>query len=740
MDAVLLNLHDEIFRCRKEGDAAGARLKLSKSALMTCTKKLKILSKEKTKLEGENTKLRSENRVLKAEVDEAKKTARRMGSELEAAKRQIAELQEQVQDNALLLERIASTEQSRESLSQKLSDSQRLVQKLMQKLKVVSDKVCQAAGSFSFLSKEHSGDYAQLFGLDSAEIQESMTRLFRMLVTPVSHAFHAKLFGISDEHSQDANTALASLKPASQFLNDTCDKSSPMWTSLRRALMDHWELNHWDLMQIPTHTQIQLVSIYFENKIRRLEAWQPAPAAQAPAAPQSAHPFPLRLAFVSMFSLPQVPAALPSEPTVAMRILGRLEMLACRHNSPWAVSACIILPNDSPIIADSATMAFLELNGIRAFHSPSGGYVMRFFTIPCNQRRAFASEGFTLGQIFNAGVPGSACKPGSLEVETGCMHTSDLVDALCASMGPDFSMADMRKCPDNIQAAHLMRLCMQFILTTPHIAVYRLVTTFRQYMMEKHQAMILDFGRRELVALASELKGSAKDSELPCPTMSTLPKFQLPMINLPARVVRIPPVFKTQLIAGRLQGVIRIPPVTRLAKALTLSRCIHIRAYINYHNEPNVDSMDDMEPWVDMMNTAEAAGFDEHSSPPRLPRFKFGYARTMCIGFHIHAFVMCPSPLRHALSISALALDACHLVEMSIGKQLNMVVPVENMGGIVNALYNDRNANAMHVFFEDVIEALRRAVQSDYLIFFGDREDRVGEGRSPAEGQSPAES
>jgi len=300
-----------------------------------------------------------------------------------------------------------------------------------------------------------------------------------------------------------------------------------------------------------------------------------------------------------------------------------------------------------------------------------------------------------------------------------CMHTSDLIDVLSASMGPDFTMVDLHKYPETIQAAHLMRLCLQFILTTPHIAVFRLVTTFRQYMMEKHQAMILDFGMRELLELASELKPSAKELEFPYKTAG-LPKFQMPIINLPARVVRIPPVFKTQLIASRIQTLGL--PASRLAKALSLSRSIHIRAYINYHNEANVGSMDDMEPWVNMMNTAEAAGFDEHASPPKLPRFKFGYARTICIGFHIHAFVMCPSPLRHTLSISALALDTCHLVEMAIGKQLNMVIPVENMG-IASTLYDERNANAMHVFFEDVIEGLRTAVQSDYLIFFGDRDD-----------------
>jgi hypothetical protein len=718
MDRVLANLHEEVFRCRKEGESTAARLKLSKSALMTCTKKLKIVSKEKARLEQENTQLRCENRALSEVARSRAQEITGATRELEAAKRQIAELQEQVLDrertNALLLDRILSTERSHESVRSQLTDSQRLLQQLMRKLKKVSGHCLRTAGAFSFLCKEHSGDYAQLCGLDSGEIQESMSRLFRMLITPVSQVFHAKLFGISEDWSRDANDALSSLRPASKFLYDTCDKNSPMWNSLRRALMDHWRLNHWDLMQLPTHTQIQLVSIYFENKIQQLEAGAGAGAgagvAVVPRAP-----------YASMFSLdrPGTPtttplAATPGTP-LAMRILNRLELLAARHGSPWTLEARIIFPNDAPVIADKSAMGFLELNGVRAFHSPAGGYVFRFFTIPSNQRKPFASEGFTLKQLTKAGFLESTATWEAGKVDDPCMHTGDLIDALRASMGPDFTMVDLAKFPGHIASSHLMRLCFQFVLTTPHIAVFRLVTTFRQYMMEKHQAMVLNFGMGELLKMVSEFRSPVKDEDLAC-ARDDLPKIEIPSINLPARVVRIPPVFKMQLISRRIQTL--GPPVTKLAKALGLSRCIHIRAYINYHNEANVGSMDDMDAWVDMMNTAEGV---QGEDPGRLPRFKFGYARTTCLGFHIHAFVMCPSPLRDAISISGLAADTCHLVELTIGKQLNMVVPADEAEReLVAMLYDEGKASAVHIFLEDVVEGVRRAVQSDYLIFFGD--------------------
>lgn len=720
-------LHDEIFLLRAECDSLRVRLKSSDRALQETRKKLALETKahgrcksrlldlesalaSKLAVESETalqlSSLRSANQLLTASLADAESKV----SFVDSSKSQLSEYEARIK-----------------SLDSKMKGMSLLTEKCMEKMRTASNALANGIRVTTTLIRQHSQEVSELFAFNNRDIHEAVSRTFKQLIIPVDMEFHQQLFGEQAAEEDEHLVGLSSFLVGDYGVMDTfCHKDSPLWLSLRRGIMDFWKVNSWDLMQQSTHNLLQMMSIYFEAMIANTASpAKPVPASPTPLLTPAYSSAPAGLR--ECFSLPRIPAMMSSGPDTAMKILNRLEMVSCRLGSPWHSNCKMFMERDqcSSFLHDSSFRFFLSCHGVFMFDIGSG-FVFRFATIPDAYRRSFSSQGYTIEDIWKAqssickgGIrvrkPGSSASPISTNVP--CTHTADAIDIL-NNMIDTSAMAESTTASSSaIQAAFLLRITNQFVLTMPHIAITKLMVGYRSEMMEKHKLAVLDAALKNMQHASETLGYIRKPSEEG--DLNIALNFNIPAVNLPARAIHIPPVVKFMLVHKFRNTGVKSNVASELGRSMNLSRGIRMRAYVNYHDEPNLGAMDEMEPWLIAMERNQQRGHTEGHSEADIsrhgPNFKFAYARTICLGMYIHSFVICPTGLQHQISLMPMANEIGNIVQQSMCKLLG-VVPPPHLNEVTHLLWESAYTSQMKIYFDDVREAVQRAIKSDSLV------------------------
>jgi hypothetical protein len=766
-------LHEEIFLLRAECDSLRVRLKSSERALQETRKKLmnenkahgrakaRLLDLEsalvaKRSLEENVASLRSENAKLAASLASERSSGQSMASLLESSKAREREYEA----------RESEYEARIKSLDLKMTGMSVLTEKCMERIRTASSGLARGLKLTSALVTQHSQEVSELFAFNSRDVHEAVSRTFKQLIVPVDVEFHRQLFGAGregeEQHPCDDESVRDAVMDSIWELGDYgvyesslrkfCSKESPLWVSLRRGLMDFWKVNSWDLMQQSTHNLLQMLSIFFEARIANASASasssdSPSPSSSSPSSFSggSSSPGPHLCAYRDCFCLPRIPAVLPSGPETTMKILNRLEMVSSRLGSPWHSNCKLYMEREhcSSLSHDAPSRFFLASHGVHMFDIGCG-IVFRFATIPDGYRRLFVSQGYTMDDLWR--VQSSVCK-GGVRVRRSdappaplrthnipCMHTADAIDTL-NNMIDTSDMGD-----DGVRAAFLLRITNQFVLTMPHIAITKLMVAYRNEMMEKHKRAVLDLALTQLREASETLGVSVRTNNnhsSPKPVLD----FHIPSVNLPARAIHVPPIVKFMLVHKFRKGVTSHLSA-ELGRSLNLSRGIRMRAYVNYHDEPNLGAMDEMEPWMTCMERNRVRGHTEDAVEStsslqvcvRPPNFKFAYARSICLGMYIHAFVICPAALRHHFVLTSVASEIGNVVQQSICKLLG-VLPPPQVNEVTHLLWEPSYSTQMKIFFDDVRDSVHRAMKSDYLVMFASRGSKADD-REAASGST----
>jgi hypothetical protein len=757
IETTVAKLHEEIFVLRAECESFRVRIKTSERVLQEVRKKLIKESKAHIKsrarleslepLQSEVVALRSQNAALAGELREERARSAALNARLEDA----------VGLNQTSARALEESQTRTAALEVKLKAMNTLTGKCMAKMRATTAALRKGKNTFVALIKEHKDEVSSLFAFDTRELNESISRTFKQMLVPVNSEFHRSLFTRGkmymaqeedDQHQQDQDARDSIMQSIwdnsesggydSRIIQEMCNKDGPLWFSLRRAIMDFWKVNSWDLMQQSVHNLIQMFNLYLESKIGELHGHVPATAVQhVPAAAvqplpaAAAQPLPAVVrspglpkleAYRECFSLPRIPAMIACGPEMMIKIVNRLELVSARMGTPWHSNCRIYMEREHcSFVADAMSRLFLETQGVFAFDIGTG-FVFRFATVPLAYRRNFVSQGYTAADLWRVqadvargGLRYRTDSPtsskGIIRSSLSCMHTSDVLDVLNNMIDTsEFQHDDMR-------AAYLLRTAGHFIMTTPHIAMVKLFMAYRNEMMEKHKRTILDVAAEQF---DNALEGLADtDDRETCSVRS----FSIPSINLPARAIHIPPLLKFMIVHRHRKLNDAAQPASLLARSMTLSRGIRMRAYVNYHDEPNLGALDEMDSWISQMNVNASRGFDEKtvestSSPlPTTPCFKFAYARMICLGLYIHAYIFCPTRLRHHFLLTSMANEVCVTIQQSLCKLLGSL-PSPQTNEVNHILWDSAYNSQMKIFFDDVKEAVTRAIDSDYLMMF----------------------
>lgn len=755
-------LHEEIFLLRAECDSLRVRLKSSERALQETRKKLMNESKAhgrakarsldlegslaaKRSLEQMAASLRSENAELAASLASERSSGQSMASLLESSKARVREYEAGEREYEARIR----------SLDSKMAGMSLLTEKCMERIRTASFRLARGMKWTSALINQHSQEVSELFAFNSRDVHEAVSRTFKQLIVPVDVEFHRQLFGADREgggHPCDDESVRDAVMDSVWEMGDYgvyesslrkfCSKESPLWVSLRRGLMDFWKVNSWDLMQQSTHNLLQMLSIFFEARIANASGSPSSPSSPSSSSSSGASPGSRLCAYRDCFCLPRIPAVVSSGPETTMKILNRLELVSCRLGSPWHSNCKLYMEREhcSSLSHDAASRFFLASHGVHMFDIGSG-IVFRFATIPDGYRRVFTSQGYTMDDLWR--VQSSICK-GGVRVRRSdappapirthnipCMHTADAIDTL-NNMIDTSEMGD-----DGLRAAFLLRVTNQFVLTMPHIAITKLMLAYRNEMMEKHKRAVLDLALTQLREASETLGVFARTGHSsPKPVLD----FHIPSVNLPARAIHVPPIVKFMLI-HKFRKAVTSHLSAELGRSLNLSRGIRMRAYVNYHDEPNLGAMDEMEPWVECMERNRERGHTEdvvESTPPASspPIFKFAYARSVCLGMYIHAFVICPTALRHHFVLTSVASEIGNVIQQSICKLLG-VLPPPQVNEVTHLLWEPSYSTQMKIFFDDVRDSVHRAMKSDYLVMFASRGSKAGEREASSSSTHP---
>jgi len=770
-------LHLEILTLRESNQQLKSQIALSSRKLTALNKSKRAVDRDNLRLSGQLAEAREA--LAQAQASAAEQAAR--------SSREIRELEEahrkERETTAAQLAALKSREDEHSRIKntlQALSESYRSkAQEFKAKYEAVLNSVAALASQLEDLVVDHTESLGPMYQIDMREVKESTTRLFKNLMSPVSHPFHRRLFNITnDDGAGDfatggcslmedvlrphASSTISSAPSASnsrrspsddevmistKLVRNSVDAEGLLWMSIRRGMLDFWKIDMWDTMRLSAHALYQMLYHYIETQAVRAENC--TSFAERMKTVDSLRGVFLNTEPVGTPASPASPAA-PSSSSPGREILNTLELRAARHCSPWFVNVRVVGEKhdcgggsrDSPVtnanvcrLVEDPSMAdqrlWLQGQGVYAFDI-GAAYVFRFVHPPLHKNMGRASNG-VLGYHIEDLWPHDL---GTVDRDQKsvpcpatphpCMHTDQLITALSHDVSVDMI-------PPHLRSGYLLRLCSQFSLSSPHIFMINIFANFRQYMLDKHRTATMNHVSdtiRKIVA-AHKHQGLAGAANHP-----PIPDFYVPSVNFPASLIVLPSVLRMAIVKARMFKKASWHDATVSGLALQLSRQIRVRVYCSYNDEPNIWSMESMEDWIQIMEQNKSkqddykvfglAGGSKFSESPH--RFVFAYAHRIALGLHIHAFAIVPTSISHRIDCQGMIRDSADVVMGSLCKTIRMVKPLSahTTPTLWDILWDDDQfGSALKKFHEEVLSAVHRAVHSNLLVRLSTGTSRV---------------